>query len=179
MATDKKLNKVEAKDQASSTFSEALQIDRFDLFREWERQPTLYHKYAVLHADAVLARDVAKDNLDLVSAQLDRQTREAMTAAGTKTTETAIRNTILETQEYGEVRDAVAQAEHQCNVLMAGVRALDHKKTALEFMSRMQLADWNSEPNVPGEARKLGEKGEQARQEERLASNPRIGKKKE
>lgn len=173
MAESKKLNKVEVKEQASSEFSEALQIDRFDLFREWERQPLLYHRYAVLHADAVLSRDVAKDDLDLVSAQLDRKTREAAAASGAKTTETAIRNSILETQEYGEVRDRLAKAEHSCNILMAGVRALDHKKTALEFMSRMQLADWNSEPNIPPKAGQMVEAGQRAQQEAGLEGNPR------
>ena len=52
-----------------------LKLDRDNLDREWEKQATLFMKWAERHAEALYERDRKKEKLDLVRAELDASLR--------------------------------------------------------------------------------------------------------
>jgi len=131
-----------------------LDINEHELDKEWIEQPRLYHKYARKLADARLAFDEAKANLDLVSADLDNKIRESPEDYDLeKVTEPGIKNCVLLQDEYREAIQALNDARHEVNVLEAAVSALDHRKRALEKLVDLFAMDYFAEPKTPKTSR--------------------------
>lgn len=145
-------------------------IDPTALDVEWLRQADLMRKYATHAADTKQAVDDAKERLDVVKAQLDRDIRRDPALFGLdKVTEAAVQNTILLQEEYAESNQAWAEARYEHDIAIAVVRAIDQKKTALENLVRLLTASYFAGPQTPRDVSR-----EWQERNERREANARV-----
>lgn len=131
-----------------------LEINQYELEREWVEQPRLYEQWATKAAKARLRLDEAKGELELIEAELDKTIRTEPGKFGVdKITEGAVQKTVVLQDEYQEAAAAVNQAAYELGVIQAAVTALDHRKKALEKLVELWMASYYSEPKARGEAK--------------------------
>lgn len=147
-----------------------LEIDKFDLPGEWERQPTLYARWAEEWAYAVQTRDQAKDNLDLVKANVDSAIRKEPTEYGftSKPTEAAILGCVVQQIDYEEAMEKLHQANLNVNLLAGAKAGFDHKKRALESLTTLMVNEFYQSSGVPSQATVAAGKKGQTKQKRNL-----------
>jgi len=136
------------------TSDQAVRIDPHSLDSEWLKQPGLVKHYATLQADARQDYEDANVNLDLVTAELDRDVRANPEKHGlAKPTEKSIASVIQVSDAFADAKQTVIEARHHMDVVQAVVSALDHKKRALEKLVDLFLADYFSRPSASEESK--------------------------
>lgn len=129
-------------------------LDPNQLDQEWVRQPALYHKHAMILADARKMHEEKKTALEVLKAEIDREVRSSPSEFGLeKITETVVASTVVIQPSYVRLQKEVIEARHNVAVAEAAVSTLDHRKKALENLVQLRLSDYFSEPRVKGEAR--------------------------
>lgn len=135
-----------------------IEIDEFNLEKEWVGQPALYLKYAEKAAKARLNLDEADSELELVTADLDKAIRGDPEKYGLeKITESGIKITVPLQDEYQEALKAVNEARYELGIVQAAVNALDHRKRALEKLVDLWQGSYFSEPKSQGDAKEAME----------------------
>ena len=136
----------------------SLEIDQFNLDNEWIEQPVKYAKFASHLADARLAYDESKRQLELVKAELDRDVRSNPASFGLeKITEPQVTSCIVRQEEYQDAVKAMNKARHEMDLVDAYVTSLDHRKTALVKLVDLFLASYFSRPRASGGAKESAE----------------------
>ena len=144
-------------------------IDKHNLEQEWIDQPGAIHYILIQYAEALAARKVAESELEKVMAEEGEEIRRQLESAKKKETETGIKRLLIAGEPYQvalQARDAAAHALHLIEAERAG---LEHKKTALENLTKLRIADWYSEPKRPREPVNHDEDSD----EQRAASAPK------
>lgn len=125
------------------------QIDVNRLDEEWVRQPELYRRYAEAAADAKRVHEEAKNDLEVIRADVEQMVRKNPESFGlAKTTEGAIKTAIDLNEKVRIAVETVIEARHSMDVIQAAVGSLDHRKSALGDLVRLFLADYFSKPQV-------------------------------
>ena len=125
-----------------------LSIDPHDLPEEWMKQPVLFMQYIELASNACKLRDQAKENVDVVKAEVDAQIRKNPELFGVvKITENQVSNIILTNDRYKEAVSALHDANLKYALLQGAVRAFEQRKSALENEVKMLLGGIYSVPN--------------------------------
>ncbi len=152
-ASDKKVDDGwEGGDRKEVNFDLTIDPDRLD--RNWLDQPKLYFQYAAELADARKTLDQTKAEVDICRAEIDLAIRSDPEKYGiSKITETAVATTILLQDSYKRGQNRILEAKHEVDILSAVVAALDHRKSALQNMVQLHLANYYSTPRVSGEDR--------------------------
>lgn len=133
-----------------STGSSVLVIDEHKLEQEWGNQAPLFYEYASQLADARLANDEAKAELDVTAAELDMAIRSNPDHFGVeKISEAAVKNAVVQQAAYQTAQEALNATTHAVRMLEAMTRALEHRKTALKSMVELRLANYYAEPTLP------------------------------
>lgn len=160
-------------------YEQDLSIDQARLDKEWLEQPRKFYQYAEALADARYGLDKAKENLDVVKANLDNKIRKDPNAFGLdgKVTEGAISGAIVLHADYTEAKNLVLEASHTVEVLTGAVRAFDQRKSALENLVRLHGQQYFAVPaaeNLPPEAREHMQQVERqdSTQRQRRRMNP-------
>lgn len=161
----------------------AIDVDALDY--EWTRQASLAQKYGELVANAILDRDRKKDQLAIKRAEIDLDIRENWTDWGfpSKPTENGISNAILSNEDIQKLQDELHELNYEVNSLTSIRGAFDHKRSALENLSKLYLAGYWGEARIPTEARnRYAEHGKeemlnQLEQNERLKRRMKNGEK--
>jgi hypothetical protein len=132
--------------------SDFLRIDLDRLEVEWVNQPILVYEYNKKAADARLAMDESKQQLDVEYAEIDRNIREDPKLYGLeeKTTEAGIKACIIESKAYKVAQKEMFKAKHKVDILNAICIALEHKKRALENLVTLHGQAYFSEPRAKG-----------------------------
>lgn len=131
-------------------YEKDVEIDETALDVEWLQQPRLMLKYGNYAAQKRQEMDLAKENLDVVKAQLDKDIRAIPGDYGIgKLTESAIQSAILTQEEYQEANQAYIKAKYEYDMAITAVRAIDQKKTALENLVRLYGQQYFAGPKVP------------------------------
>ena len=126
-----------------------LDIDMNDLEGEWLKQPSLFMYYSEAHAEAIKERENAKNNLDIVDAQLDSEIRRDWEKHWTKSpTETAVKNWVLQHEKHKKALDLFNDKSHSVNLLQSAKSAFDHRRKALENLVTLLVTGFHSEPKV-------------------------------
>lgn len=135
-----------------NTLKNDLEIDKFALDEEWEKQPMLYLKYAEDLAISEINRDNLKDLIEVEKASVERKIREKPEEYGItgKPTEGAIKAAILGNKEIEKITIEYFEASKEAKLLGAVVKSLDHRKKALEKLVDLFLAGYFSKPNSSG-----------------------------
>lgn len=137
-----------------------LEIDQGNLHAEWARQARLYHRAAIKLAEARLAYDTAKSELDVVAAETDKEIRDNPSRYGIKkVSEVAVKNAVLMHPSHKKATKLVNQRKYDVGILQAAVEALEHKKKGLEGSVSLFLSDYFAEPRAPKGARDSIEEG--------------------
>ena len=125
-------------------------IDDSALDVEWLEQSMLMMRYSTYEADKEREKDLAKEALDLVKADLDRNIRENPDKYGiAKPTETAISNTIISQEEYKEAYHKFLDIQYEYNIAKSATRAVAQRKDALENLVRLHGQQYFAGPRVP------------------------------
>ena len=125
-------------------------IDCDSLDVEWLEQSMLMMRYSTYEADKEREKDLAKEALDLVKADLDRNIRENPDKYGiAKPTETAISNTIISQDEYKEAYHKFLDIQYEYNIAKSATRAVAQRKDALENLVRLHGQQYFAGPRVP------------------------------
>lgn len=125
------------------------EIDKFNLDKEWVRQPKLYHTFSTKLAGARRRHEEAKAFLELTEAELNMKIRSSPAVYGiSKVTDKAIEAALAVNKKYLAARDAVIKAQYRVDLLNGAVRTLDHRKRALEDLVDLHLNDYFSRPSV-------------------------------
>lgn len=141
-----------------------LHIDESALDVEWLQQPRLFMKYASAASDKRRAADKAKEQLELVKANLDSFIRKDPAEYDiAKVTEATVANAILKEDEYKDAMSDYIDAKHEYELTQAAVRAMDQRKTALEDLVRLHGQQYFAGPREP---RDLPEEVKKQRREE-------------
>ncbi len=112
-------------------------VNRFRLDEECEKQAAIYHNYAEALADARTATDAAKDLLSLDLAEEEIRIRAEFEANGTKATEASVK-AALETQEKIKAsRKQLREAQARQYEAEAAVKAMEHRKSELDNLTTL------------------------------------------
>lgn len=126
------------------------QIEEDALDLEWLDQPSLMMKYALEAANARKILDRAKDKLDIIVAQLDREIRLKPSKFGLdKITEAVVEHTILLQPKRQEASEAVIKAKYESDMAYAAVKSIEARKDALENLVRLHGQQYFAGPKVP------------------------------
>tara|TARA_R100000664_G_scaffold31563_1_gene45290 strand:+ start:243 stop:713 length:471 start_codon:yes stop_codon:yes gene_type:complete len=110
---------------------EDVRVDQSDLHGEFMRQSELSAAYGYLTAEAEKQEKLIEYQLERLYAMLDRQVRIDFEAAGEKTTENKIRNTVITHKEYQQLKLDLIEARKNKQLFKATCGALSHKLQAL------------------------------------------------
>ena len=131
-------------------FEKDVNIDETILDVEWLEQPSLMLKYGRLVVEARKGYDLAKENLDVVKAELDKEIRsnpEKFKLA--KATESAILSAILTHPRYKEASERLIEAKYNLSMYQTAANAIDAKKAALENLVKLHGQQYFAGPKVP------------------------------
>lgn len=121
----------------------ALQIDIAELKEALQQQPGYMHSALVAYAEALDARDGAKTELEKVRARLYLK---ILNDNDKKPTEAAIQAVIATDPVYLAAQETLRDAELHVGKAVALRDGMHHRKSSLENLTRLVLADWYSEP---------------------------------
>ena len=131
-------------------FETDMSIDESALDVEWLEQPKLTVKYAQLSAQAKKELDKAKMELDVTTARLDAKIRQNADSYGiTKTTESAVLNTIYLQDEWKAANDKYIEARYTQSLMQDAMRAISDRTTALENLVRLFGQQYFAGPKMP------------------------------
>ena len=140
-------------------FSTDLAIDPEALDVEWLQQPSLYVKYSTLASKARQEMEEAKDKIDLVKAEIDKEIRDnptKFTGEDKKPTEAQITSLVTQDKRFKEANSEYNELRLNFNILMGIVTGMDHKKSALENQEFLATNPGNLFlPTKPGLAHQL------------------------
>ena len=126
----------------------AIDVEALDL--EWLEQPSLMMKYSKNAADCKRTRDIAKEGVDLIKAEIDKDIRKNPGDYGVeKITETVVMNAILEEVDYQSAMTTYIDARHSADVAAAAVSAFEQRKQALEGLVKLFGLQYFAGPSVP------------------------------
>jgi sensor domain CHASE-containing protein len=127
-----------------------MNIDESALDVEWLEQSSLVMKYARHEAEAEKAKDLSKENLDLVRAKLDKDVRSNPESYGIeKITETVVSNTIITQDEYRTAYAVYLEANFNYSLAKNAMKAVVQRKDALENLVRLHGQNYFAGPKIP------------------------------
>jgi hypothetical protein len=124
-------------------FENDLQIDKYGLDDEWAKQPSTFHKWSVQLAESEMERDRAKENIDLVRAELDMAIRsDPAKFKLEKITEASVSSAITVNQKYKDSVDEYLKLKYNHKIIQSAIESLNHKKFALDNLVRLFLSEY-------------------------------------
>ena len=133
-------------------WKDAIEINPDALDIQWVKQAALFGEYCMEQAGARAKLDAVKERLDVKVAGLGLKIRSNPATFGLdKVTEASVQAVILLDAECAKLREEIAVAQYELEVMGAAVRALDQKKSALENLVRLQGQNYFAGPSVPRE----------------------------
>lgn len=131
-------------------YEDDIRIDEGALDVEWLEQPGLMMKYTRVSAQMRMESDLAKERLDVVRAQIDKEIRENPEKFGIeKITETVVLNTIVVDLRYRQKNKEYLEAKYEAELAMGAVRAFEQRKEALENLVRLHGTQYFAGPKMP------------------------------
>lgn len=163
-------------------YSDDLKINFAELDIDWRDHSANYMKWAEKWVNAVAQRDRKKEALDVLKAELDKKYRIKLEKQlGKKPTEATVSASIVSDKTYQIAQQEIIKANEEVNLLASAKVAFEHRKQALEGLTKLWLGGYFSNPNIPSEIKERVEQGDSnymAKQTEVLAANTRLQKRK-
>lgn len=132
--------------------TETYEINKHKLDMEWQRQPRMYHEIADKLAEAECEVDRLKGVLELVEAKLELEIRRDPSAFGIKKiSNPAVEKAIIVDDDYQQALEDYHKAKRIARHLQADARYLEHRKSAIEHLSKLRLIDYWADPRITGD----------------------------
>jgi hypothetical protein len=125
----------------------AIEINALDL--EWIRHPSKYMHYAELSAKADDEVRRKKHNLEVTDAIIDKEIRVQSEGTKEKLTADAIKNKIISDSRHIEALMDYNDSLYQADICSSAVKAMDHKKNALQACVQLWAGSYFAGPKVP------------------------------
>lgn len=140
-----------ADDRQARHYPDDLQVDKFNLPDEWERQPALYMHWAEEAVYAQTVRDRINEQLKLLAAQLDSDIRINFVAYGFEKppTNPAVEAAIAQQETYMAKKEELAKAAQHAKIMEAARSAMDQKRRALTGLTELQIAGFYAANTAP------------------------------
>lgn len=131
-------------------FENDIIIDESSLDLEWLEQPSLMLKYSKIAAKSRMTMDLAKEQLEIVKAELDKEIRkDPENFEISKITENVITNTITLQDEYQEAYQNYLNSKYEYDMALNATRAIEQRKDALENLVKLYGQKYFAGPKVP------------------------------
>ena len=131
-------------------YEKDIQIDPDQLDVEWLNQPALMMKYTRHAADMKAAVEKARQNIDLVKAELDKDIRQnPEDYALEKVTEGALTAIIQSSKKFIKANDAHRDAKYEADIASGAINAFEHRKRALENLVTLHGQQYFAGPSIP------------------------------
>lgn len=156
-------------------YEQDIKIDETALDVEWLDQPRLMFYYAQHAAKMRMETDIAKEKLDIVRAEIDKEVRmnpEDFDIA--KITEATVQAAIISDSRYRAANKAYLEAKYESDIASSAVRAMDARKDALENLVRLHGQQYFAGPKMP---RDLSFEVRQAQETKAANSSVRMSRK--
>jgi hypothetical protein len=110
----------------------------------------LFMRYAKYASETRRDLDTAKQNLEIVKAELDKQIRDNPEDFGiTKITEGAIQSAILTNKNYSEAYKEFSVSKYEADMAQNAVTAMNTRKDMLEQLIKLYGQSYFAGPKVP------------------------------
>jgi hypothetical protein len=137
-------------------YEEDIKIDIDWLDRELVNQPHLMFQYSKNAAEMENNRSKAKENLDIVMAEVDTDIRNNPEDHDIiKVTEASVKAAILKTAKYKKANQAYIDAVYEYNIAVAAVKSIEQKKSSIEGLVKLVLANYFASPSVPHQTKEI------------------------
>ena len=121
-------------------------INKSDLDEEWKQQAGLYFKYSEQFARAIKNRDDMKRKFNLKNSELvDDISSNPGDYDLSRVTDTVVKNKAIMQPEYQEALKNLDKAKLDENILEGAVWASQQKKSSLEYLTKLFLANYYAE----------------------------------
>jgi hypothetical protein len=161
-------------------YQKDLMIDPDILDILWTRHPHIYLKYSEASADANDLVRKKKNDLEIIDAKLDQEIRVASEGESKKMTADAIKAAILVDERHIKALVEYNDSLYRADLCSAAVKALDHKKTALQNLVQLCLSGYFALPKIPrdlkSELKKIDKAEEEKIQEQKTEVQERAGR---
>ena len=121
----------------------SIEPDALDI--EWLEQPRLYMKWAEMSAKADDRAKLSKEALEVTDAKIDNEIR----SSGEKVTENQIKARIASDERHQKALQDYNDALYKSNLYSSAVKAMEHRKAALENMVRLMIGQYFAGPKDP------------------------------
>ena len=150
-------------------YSKMVQIDEYNLDREWRVHPEFVLQCGEALAKARRELDEAKEAAELTAAEVDKHIRES---ADKKPTEREIENRVMAFPSVQEANGRLIEAKYNVFMLEAAKAGLEARGNALANLVKLHGMSYFAEPSADIEARgKLDDIRQEA-----VRSRVKIGK---
>lgn len=144
-------------------FKDDLVIDQYALDTEWMNQPLLYAEWAEKAVDAAFEFDKAKQRLEIVSIELEKDIRSNPEKYGiSKVTEGSVASELSYRISQKSESNEVLEAKRNQKMMEVARESFDQRKKALENLTSLFLSKYYAEPYVPQKAKQAIEGEAQA-----------------
>lgn len=129
-----------------------LKIDRYNLEEELIRQPQLYMQWAIKSANATIEKEEAKNKLEVVKADIDKEIRSDPERYGFpdgKATEAGVKLQIAKHKRVKRYTKLYLEALRDEKILAEAKTAFHHRKKMLESLVSLNVQLHFAEPRVP------------------------------
>jgi len=131
-------------------YEKDIRIEESALDVEWLDQSSLMFRYAQNAAECRRKLDLAKEALDFVRAELDKEIRTSPEDFGIeKVTEAVVQNAIITQERYKEANVNFINRKFEADIAQGAVRAVDARKDALENLVRLNGQQYFAGPKMP------------------------------
>jgi len=135
-------------------YEKDMYIDEDALDLEWLEQPALMRKYSRTLADLEHEYDEAKEELELIRAELDRDIRKDPEEFDVvKITETVIQNTIIMQERYEKGLEKFLNTKHEMKTARGVISSIEQRKSALENLVKLHGQNYFAGPAIPRDLR--------------------------
>jgi len=159
-------------------YQEDIEINKDMLDVEWGKQSSLYLKYSKEYANALYQKEKAKESLDVTSAKVFLEIKTSYEEYGLeKQPSDKMTNEVLLLDERVQTaKNILLEKSYEVNILLSAKNAFEHKKTALEMLSKLYLSGYWSTPQISSEHKDKKEKELRKTLEQKTSTNKRMAK---
>ena len=127
-------------------FEDDIQLNKFDLDNEWQKQPALVFLYGKEHAIKCAERDRVKEKLAVYRGDLELRIRNNPESYDLpKITEGAVTAAIGQDKSIRSYNKDIIELTEDINVLAVAVKAFEHKRASLDGLTKLEWQHYFSE----------------------------------
>lgn len=126
-------------------YEQDMEIDIDNLHHEWLRQPILYAKYSKLVTKAKKKVSIKHEKVKVVRSELIKKCKKLYDKPTMQDVESFYRRN----KKHKRAKEELTQAEYEFDMLQHTISTLQQRRSALENLVRLHLAQYFEGPSEP------------------------------